>query len=351
MKSIFLQAALFSGLSWIVDETNCLADSSITTLVDLANCFNYYTVRRDHYNNETYFAAQPNTTQSDSWGDLIASLLYVDINCTSVAIPPSLRDIYTISNFDSYCVLSEIRINEWGYYDKGWGLFVVPSSRNGIKRNIHLAMPHPIFDFRTPAQAVSLFTITGARSLLISGRHRSAYNASTNCLPSTAKSTYYRTDPTHDVNEPFHSASRAVWGWQNVNGGCPTRSCAFIQLHGKSPTTCRTDQIFLSSGLGNSTWYTDDVDRPIKRIQRELEDLFPDWNITLPSDSSCILTATNNVFGRMINGVDESSVCNQAATVDGSTGAFIHIEQALVASSQDAYDGWSRALLAAFEPV
>ncbi|KAK0464365.1 uncharacterized protein EV420DRAFT_1516074 [Desarmillaria tabescens] len=351
MKSSLLQAVLYGGLSCIANETNCLANSSITTLVDLADCFNNYTVRKDYYNLETYAAAQPDSAQLESWDDLITSLLYVDNNCTSVAIPPSLQDVYTISIFDSYCVLSEKYVNEMKFYDKGWGLFIVPSSRNGITRNIHLAMPHPLFDFRTPAQAVSLFNMTGARSLLISGRHRRAYNSSTDCVPSTKRTTYYKTDPTHDVKEPFSAASRAIWAWQNDNGGCPTSSCAFIQLHGKSPNTCPTDQMFLSSGLRNSTWYADDIDRPIKRIRMKLKDSFPNWNISLPSDSPCIFAATDNIFGRLVNGVEESNVCNEAATADRSTGAFVHIEQAPVATFQDAYTGWTEALLAAFDPA
>ncbi|KAK0201935.1 hypothetical protein DFS33DRAFT_1350997 [Desarmillaria ectypa] len=351
MKGSIVQAALYGGLSYITNETNCLANSSITTLVDLAGCFNKYTVQKDYYNIETYSAAQPNSTRLESWGDLITSLLYVDNNCTSVTNPPSLQDIYTISKFDSYCVLSERHVNEMGFYDKGWGLFIVPSSRNDTKRNIHLAMPHPLFDFRTPTQAVSLFEMASARSLLVSGRHRRAYHSPTDCLPSTERTTYYRTDPAHDVNEPFNDANRAIWAWQNVNGGCPTSSCAFIQLHGKSPNTCPTDQIFLSSGLGNSTWYADDVDRPIKRIQKELKDSFRTWNISLPSDSFCTLTATKNVFGRLINGVDESNVCNEAAITDRSTGAFVHIEQAHMATFGNAYAGWREALLAAFDAV
>lgn len=50
--------------------------------------------------------------------------------------------------------------------------------------------------------------------------------------------------------QPFYDANKAIWAWQNANGGCPSSSCAFIQFHGKSPKTCPYDQMFLSSGLG-----------------------------------------------------------------------------------------------------
>lgn len=41
-----------------------------------------------------------------------------------------------------------------------------------------------------------------------------------------------------------------MWEWQVQQGGCPSSSCAFVQLHAKAKTTCVTDDIFLSAGLG-----------------------------------------------------------------------------------------------------
>ena len=50
--------------------------------------------------------------------------------------------------------------------------------------------------------------------------------------------------------EPFFDANLAISEWQQQNHGCPSSSCAYIQIHGKAPTTCSDDDIFLSSGIG-----------------------------------------------------------------------------------------------------
>ncbi|ESK84568.1 hypothetical protein Moror_6091 [Moniliophthora roreri MCA 2997] len=70
--------------------------------------------------------------------------------------------------------------------------------------------------------------------------------------------------------------------------------------------------MFLSSGSGQPTsslaWYTTSPGPifPIRHLQQNLRTNFPEWNISLPTDSECDLTATTNVVGRYINGVEES---------------------------------------------
>lgn len=50
--------------------------------------------------------------------------------------------------------------------------------------------------------------------------------------------------------EPFYDANVAVWEWQEkTDGGCLNESCAFVQFHGKAPTSCVRDAVFLSTGL------------------------------------------------------------------------------------------------------
>ncbi|KAJ6531659.1 hypothetical protein DFH09DRAFT_1183029 [Mycena vulgaris] len=340
-------------------QITCLKNAT-STFEDLVACFDAYTVSEGYYSDDTYTAAQPNLEELCGWEDLISSLLSVDGNCTSVVVPPSIAAVYDVSLFTDpngpqYCVASEHTYVD-GVYAKGWGLVIVPATQGAVKRDIHLAAPHPAYDLFTPEQAGALFKSTEARSLLISGRVRTANLAASDCvIPASNSTIYYKTDPAHDVAEPFFSASKVIRAWQEANGGCPAQSCAFIQMHGKAASTCPTDTMFLSSGIARSTpslaWYTDAVDRPIKRLKAELMASFPTWNVSLPSDSACSLTATDNVFGRLVNGISERLVCTKASTADLTTGEFIHIEQAILSRGAAAYSGWTAALLAAFAPV
>lgn len=106
---------------------------------------------------------------------------------------------------------------------------------------------------------------------------------------------------------------------------------------------------------GNSSaslaWYSDATDRPIKRLQQNLSLSFPSKHISLPSDSNCTLTATKNVFGRYLNGIQSESVCSKAATRKTATGEFIHAEQSRAARSPVNYNAWSQAVLNTFDVI
>ena len=111
--------------------------------------------------------------------------------------------------------------------------------------------------------------------------------------------------------------------------------------------------IYIELEPGNSSaslaWYNDATDRPIKRLQRNLRLSFPSKHISLPSDSPCSLTATKNVLGRYLNGIDLRSVCNEAATSRTTTGEFLHAEQSSAARSLSNYKAWSQAVLNTFD--
>jgi hypothetical protein len=51
----------------------------------------------------------------------------------------------------------------------------------------------------------------------------------------------------------------------------------------------------------------------------------PTWNIAVPGTNACTLNATDNVQGRLLNGVPAGSVCGTAAA--SYSGRFIHNEQ------------------------
>jgi len=107
------------------------------------------------------------------------------------------------------------------------------------------------------------------------------------------------------------------------------------------------------SSVGNSpsskAWYTDDIDRPVKRLQKNLRRFFPNSTISLPSESQCLLTATKNIFGRHLNGIDIPHVCSRAATSRVATGKFVHAEQGSISRSKLHYEAWSKAVLDTFD--
>ena len=75
---------------------------------------------------------------------------------------------------------------------------------------------------------------------------------------------------------------------------------------------------------------------------------FPTWAISLPSDSSCGLTATTNILGRFLNGVALGSVCGTGSTASTATGHFVHVEQDTAARASTVYAKWENALKATF---
>ena len=175
----------------------CLTTSR--TLEDLVICLAEFTVPTGTYDATTYASAQPSTSELAAWTTVIASLLEVDGNCSSVS-PTGLTGFYTVSLFTesvtdgrSFCILSESNSNS-GYYVRGWGLVAVPATRAAVSRNIHFSAPHPINDSRTPEQAAGLFKRTGAKSLVITGRQRDAYKIASSC-----QGDYFKTDAAHDI--------------------------------------------------------------------------------------------------------------------------------------------------------
>lgn len=98
-----------------------------------------------------------------------------------------------------------------------------------------------------------------------------------------------------------------------------------------SSLSISSHMLTLLSCIGKSnyskSWY-DNNDSPAKRIRDELRISFLTWTISMPSDpSSCHLTATLNVFGRLLNRIPESEVCTRTANFHTVTGQFVHIEQ------------------------
>ncbi len=175
------------------------------TIVNVIECFDAYTVPSgailtpDQYN-----AAQPNGVERDAWRLAISRLLGVDSTCAPELLPAELNDKYTITHYTeliterSFCILSETQLTPGGYFLRGWGLLVVPSTRAQVSRHIHISAPHPgRADPGSPQQAAAVFRNTGDKSLLISGRHRNAF-----AQPSACRPDFSVTDAAHNIVRP-----------------------------------------------------------------------------------------------------------------------------------------------------
>ncbi|KAL1748696.1 hypothetical protein HDZ31DRAFT_79550 [Schizophyllum fasciatum] len=357
-----LWAGIYTLVSWRVAKdtqrsnlstTDCLSSPTLPALVA---CYSNFTVPQGFYDDAAYATAQPTPDEEAAFRAAVMRMLDISdgaADCFGTTLPDALRPIYSVHPFvdqdsgEAYCVLAEKRAIE-GSYTYGWGFMAVPDealspAAAGAKvpdsprprLDVHLAAPHPVFDGPVDLQAAALFAEARARSLFVSGRHRRAYDAPSDCVNGTSKTPYYKTDPAHSVV--------AIKDWQDEHGGCPAASCAYIQLHGKADTSCPQDTAFISSGLGHDDasleWYLK-KDLPARRLQAALVDVFPKWNVSMPTDSNCTLTASKTVFGRYVNGVSRRRLCSTSATPKTASGEFVHIEQATESRAENAYDGW-----------
>lgn len=66
---------------------------------------------------------------------------------------------------------------------------------------------------------------------------------------------------------------------------------------------------------------------------------------------SCDLTATRNIFGRLLNGIPRSDICiTEDPPVPPCTelGRFIHIEQDAASRDSSQHAAWAAAIIAAY---
>ena len=69
--------------------------------------------------------------------------------------------------------------------------------------------------------------------------------------------------------------------------------------------------------------------------------------VNSPMGSTCSLTATENIIGRLVNGVP-GDVCVASAYPPAVVGSFIHIEQDAGVRQQGSWEAWADAFSAAF---
>ncbi|KAF9039865.1 hypothetical protein BJ165DRAFT_1351099 [Panaeolus papilionaceus] len=272
--SFFAPFFHFTSPEPLLTPSRCLLISP--TLPALTTCLDTFTVPHNTYTPLSYALSQPSPLQLEDWARLVQRMMNVNGNCTNLGrdIPESLRLNYEVREWREYCVLYETSTvplpsssssssptsqkpdpcactQPKHVYSKGWGTLITPSSALSQARDLHISAPHPHFDLGTVEQAAAVFAGTGARSLSIAGRARTAFLVESGCVRGGGGGKYWMTDPAHNDKEPFFTTSLQIHAWQYTQPrGCPASKCAFIQFHGKGERTCVGDDVFISTGLG-----------------------------------------------------------------------------------------------------
>lgn len=252
----------------------------------------------------------PTLRQRADWRTIVGKML--EGSC-DFAVPESLDGIVRVRKFTDtytgriYCLLMEVRDeNGDSLVDKGFGTFIV---YNDATRQLSHQAVHPIADATTEHQAVVVFRDTDSRSYLMAGSHRRASSTPSMCLTSAPES-----DASHNSNTMVQATNEELLAHYGKE------SWFAIQWHGMDCGTCKSN-VHLSHGVshGRST-------DKIAVLSSKVTAHNPDWSVSRPGHTSaCNLDATDNMQGRLLNGVPAEAVCSHEAST--YTRRFIHIEQ------------------------
>jgi hypothetical protein len=298
--TLVVVALLISAHSASAATLTC---SSASTLDALATC-----IKNQIPGNGSGEWVAASATEQIAWRSAVNQMLNGACNFAlpaAIAAAAQIRTFTDTGTGASYCLLMEILdANGNGKVDRGWGAFMVnPAATIEIS---HQA-PHPLADLNTENESIGVFGGTNSRSWLMTGAHRLAASG-----PNSCQSSYGAADAAHNVTNMFHATNIELLAFYGSN-------LQTIQWHGMAADTCGTNA-FLSHGRDVNPAPGDKN----LELRNSMLAAHPTWNIETP-DSSCTLNATDNVQGRLINGVSEASVCGTAAS--SYNGRFLHIEQ------------------------
>ena len=279
----------------------------VTTLEALVGCI----VTQMPQNNSDGYVA-PSTQQRTDYRTVVNQMLQGQCGSTlptSLASNLQRRTFTDAQNGKSYCLLMETKDADGdGYVDKGWGTFIVD---NSAVREISHQSPHPIYDGDTANQAIGLFKSTDARSFLMCGSHRHANGQTGGC-----QSSYGPADCAHNKANMFTMANQELDAYY---GSAPWTA---IQWHGMSADTCGGVSAYMSQGFiaapATST--------KLSLLKQMIADDQSNWDVRDPGDGGCTLNATDNVQGRILNGMSYANACSNTASAPVAD-KFIHVEQ------------------------
>ncbi|MDX2175498.1 MAG: lamin tail domain-containing protein [Candidatus Sumerlaeia bacterium] len=233
----------------------------------------------------------------------------------------------TASNRTRYLLRERVIPGGAGF--RGQGIFIVDNGP-GVRNALCVQAPHPIFDGMTLDQAGRSLAFLRPRLVMIAGARRTNAAATTLCDGTFAGGAPYRiSDVAHHPDNFFHAT--------HVHLDAALSGFTAIQLHGfccpgdaDYPTL--TDDVVVSNGITAAPspgGLAETIAARIAAQNYSAVDGMPGGDLTtaaLHGVDTAVLGGTNNLQGRVTNGVAAGLECNTAAAGPASE-RFIHIEQ------------------------
>ncbi|MCA9554536.1 MAG: LruC domain-containing protein [Myxococcales bacterium] len=190
-------------------------------------------------------------------------------------------------------------------------------------RPVLIGAPHPNYEVGTLQQALQMFEVLPGRALMVSGTHRCASEATSECSGLTAVCT--DDDAPFRVSDMAHTTESIYQTAHEVLADLYPEDWV-VSLHGMGD-----EGVSLSDGTLAPLRETD----ALARVLQGFLQLFPAENITAcnpqpwaPVDTR--LCGTTNAQGRYLNGAADA--CSMAS--EQSAGRFVHLEQSRAVREQ-----------------
>lgn len=359
----------------------------------LAACLDTFTVPHAWYTADSYNAAQPSIEERAAWIKAVQRMLDVSDGldagaepnarlgpCNAIHLPSALSSTYAVGTAHGHCVLYEIQA-PCGVYARGWGWMAVPalagesekwwttntnskllqSKTSQRRKKLHISAPHPGYDLGTPEQAAGVYAASGARSLLVAGRKRTSYLTESTCVRAPAMSTsdeessktpdwgrgkeaYWMTDPAHNDQtlQPHPHSTRLLTpplGWRvhyAMSSPSPSSPMSGPPSGSDSHTLSKEQLCALHSNKAQPQGKHGLVRMPqFRHTQRR-------GAISLPTTSTCALTASRNVVGRVQESVsDRGQRQENGSVMYKEQHGQIYVFENVTISPSTIFDSWS----------
>ncbi|KAI1713300.1 hypothetical protein Ddc_12061 [Ditylenchus destructor] len=300
--------------------------------------FEKYFVKDNSITNEQWQRGLPGPIERHQMRKLIRTIFALP-NFDSIASgrhPSILRSfgvlarsvsVSVIGRERQFCVIHENVDPITGKFPRYWGYVVIASKSAAKLPYLHHSASHFLSDGDVCNQAATLFEKTQSRSLVVAGGSRFAVKSR---IPSPCQRDYEIADASHNSDTMFHHMNIGVWEatlGRNSERNNRRQKDVFVQWHGMKASS--NSDIFASAGGEplNSVYL--DQNSPVNKIVSAVIRInASQYRVNTPkTDRNCKFKGTDNVFGRLVNGVSPSKVCSTIARSNDITGSFVQIEQ------------------------